>query len=105
LTSLNVVDIYDSSSNTWSTHTLSQARANLAATTVGTKAIFAGGSGSNVVDIYDSSSNTWSTATISQARSSLAATTVGTKAIFAGGYKAIFAGETWYSNVVDIYVP
>ncbi len=68
----NVVDIYDASTGQWSTATLSQAREYLAATTVGTKAIFAGGyssSGySNVVDIYDASTGQWSTATLSQAR-------------------------------------
>jgi hypothetical protein len=52
----NVVDIYDSSNDTWSTDTLSQARSWLGATTVGSKAIFAGGNSasgnSNVVDIY-----------------------------------------------------
>ncbi len=39
----NVVDIYDASTGQWSTATLSQARDGLAATTVGTEAIFAGG--------------------------------------------------------------
>ena len=102
----NVVDIYDSSTNTWSTATLSQARRLLSATTVGTKAIFAGGGvatfpyTSNVVDIYDASNGTWSTATLSQARESPSATTVGTKAIFAGGGVATFP---YTSNVVDIY--
>ncbi len=76
------------------------ARQAIAATTVGTKAIFAGGLGgitnsgiSNVVDIYDASTGKWSTATLSQARYGLAATTVGTKAIFAGGYNATAAEQ------------
>jgi hypothetical protein len=38
-----VVDIYNSANNTWTTASLSQARADLAATTVGNLAIFAGG--------------------------------------------------------------
>ena len=84
------------------TPTLSQARQWLSATTVGTKAIFAGGysgsGGSNVVDIYDSVANTWAVATLSQARGYLSATTVGTKAIFAGG-----SPNSGYSNAVEIY--
>ena len=39
----NVVDLYDSGTGRWSTAQLSQARTNLAATSVGTVAIFAGG--------------------------------------------------------------
>ena len=111
------VDIYDASlgpptdAGTWSTATLSQARYFLAATTVGTKAIFAGGcvagacSGpSAVVDIYDAALGppadpaTWSTATLSQARSPLAATTLGTEALFAGG-----VSNSGHSAIVDIY--
>ncbi len=98
----NVVDIFNASNGQWSSGTLSQARADLAATTVGTLALFAGGATtstqSNVVDIYNASTDAWSTATLSQARFNLAATTVGTQAIFAGGY-----GGGGYSNVVDIF--
>ncbi len=39
----NVVDLYDSGTGLWSTARLSQARADLSATSVGTVAIFAGG--------------------------------------------------------------
>lgn len=98
----NVIDIYDADTDTWSIATLSQARRQLSATTVGNKALFAGGDYgaqptiySNVVDIYDVNTDTWSTATLSSGRSALAATTVGNKALFAGGTNS--------SAVVDIY--
>jgi hypothetical protein len=39
----NVVDLYDSGTGRWWTAQLSQARSGLAATSVGTVAIFAGG--------------------------------------------------------------
>jgi len=89
---------------------LSQGRFGLAVTTVGSKAIFAGGRTvgdalSDVVDIYDSrlgaptNPAAWSTATLSQAREWLCAVTVGNKAIFAGG--RLSGGEV--SNRVDIY--
>ncbi len=101
----SVVDIYDASTGAWSTATLSQARDSIAATTVGTNVIFAGGSTgnseSNVVDIYDASTGAWSTATLSQARDGIAATTVGTKAVFAAGFSGSEASDP--SNVVDIY--
>ncbi len=84
----NVVDLYDSGTGRWWTAQLSQARSGLAATSVGTVAIFAGGLGkgfSNVVDLYDSGTGRWSTAQLSLARGYLSATSVGTVAIFAGG--------------------
>merc|ERR1712000_103415 len=60
LSASNVVDIYDSATNAWTTAQLSVARGDFAATSVGTKAMFGGGYNissldSNVVDIYDSS--------------------------------------------------
>ena len=97
----DVVDIYDTATDLWTTATLSQARTGLAATSVGSKAMFAGGDGfdrSNVVDMYDDATGLWSTATLSQARRGLAATSAGSKALFAGGY-----GDGSNSNVVDVY--
>ncbi len=47
----NVVDLYDSGTGRWSTAQLSQARAVLSATSVGTVAIFAGGYGSKLLRI------------------------------------------------------
>ena len=87
------------------TATLSQGRDWLSATTVGNKALFAGGYSnpvmSDVVDIYDADTDTWTAATLSVARSALAATTVGSKAIFAGGCADASAGGP--SDDVDIY--
>ena len=45
----NAVDLYNSASGTWSTAQLSVARSNLAATSVGNVAIFAGGDGGNCI--------------------------------------------------------
>ena len=91
---------------------LSQKRFGLAATTVGNKAIFAGGrtvggAVSDVVDIYDMSLGAptnpaaWSTAKLSQAREWLCAVTVGDKAIFAGGRLSDSSGT--FFDRVDIY--
>lgn len=97
-----MVDIYDAATGAWSTDALAVPRRNLAATSVGTKALFAGGFGVNVrsreVDIYDTATDRWSSARLSLARSQLAATTVGDKAIFAGGMRS---GRE--SEAVDIY--
>jgi len=99
----DAVDIFDNSTNSWSNATLSVARLYLSATSVGTKAFFAGGDTNsgpyNVVDIFDSSTNSWSTATLSVARYYLSATNVGTKALFAGGQ--INGDEV--SDIVDIF--
>jgi hypothetical protein len=88
-------------------NTLSEARDSLSTTSVGTKALFAGGykyndqgSGiaSSIVDIFDSVTGIWTTANLSQARGGLAATRLDTKAFFAGG-----AGTGGVSNVVDVF--
>ncbi len=82
----NIIDIYDSASGLWSIATLSQARSGLAAASVGSKVLFAGGinitATSNVVDIYDDRTGLWSTTTLSQARSYLAAAVVGSKVTY-----------------------
>ena len=76
----------------------------MAATSVGTLALFAGGEGaggahSDTVDIYDDSTGLWTTSNLSLARRDIAAVTLGSKAIFAGGLILPF-GST---DVVDIY--
>jgi len=84
------VDIYDAATRTWGIESLSEARAQLAATSAGDFAFFGGGitsdhSSSDVVDIYHVPSDTWYTAHLSVARYNLMATSVGNQAIFAGG--------------------
>ena len=65
------VDIYNVTSDTWTTANLSQPRARLTATSVGNAAFFADGSlegsssASDRVDIYNLTSNTWTTANLS----------------------------------------
>jgi hypothetical protein len=100
----NVVDIYNVTSGTWSSATLSQGRWYLAATTVANRyALFAGGYNgsnySNVVDIFDSLNEKWETATLSQSRAYLAATSLGNLAFFGGGQS--FNNQLSY--VVDIF--
>ena len=73
---------------------LSQARSNLAATTVGDYALFGGGYGSSsnyysTVDTYTSSLTKSTATSLSSARSNLSATTVGDYALFGGGYSGI----------------
>ena len=85
------------------TAVLSSPRANLAATSAGDLAFFAGGNTaagpSNAVDIFNASTGKWSTATLSSSRSYLTATSVENYAMFAGGTGINFAGLA----TVDIY--
>ena len=97
----DVVEIYDASLGqpedpaAWSLVTRSP-RIMMVATTVGTKAMFAGGASpagsSDEVWIYDASvgpptdPTAWSTATLSRPRQFLAAATAGGKALFGGGF-------------------
>jgi hypothetical protein len=103
----NVVDIFDSLSGMWNTTTLSQARGDLAATSLGNLAFFGGGDDGNltdigktifnIVDIFNSTSQTWSTTTLSQARTLLASSSIGEIVAFGGGRD----GST-ESSVVDM---
>ena len=102
--SSNVVDIYDTTNEIWTTATLSQPRMLIGATVVGNKAFFAGGAidnetATNRVDIYDATTNTWSIDSLSSPRIWVAAATAGTKAIFAGGNDVLSNSY----NTVDIY--
>ncbi|MEO5947917.1 MAG: hypothetical protein ABIP79_13955 [Chitinophagaceae bacterium] len=103
------VDIYDITTNSWSTAELSLNREDLTAASVGSKIFFAGGEedpwgtslSTSRVDIYDASNNSWSTAELSNARAGIAAASVGSKVFFAGGYS--WHNRFVYYNVVDIY--
>ena len=86
----------------WTSAELTVPRKNLAATSVGTKALFAGGNDQNnnnfsTVDIYDYITGEWTTHTLSKGRQALRATSFGTKAFFAGG-----VGSGLLANV-DVY--
>src|SRR5699024_1857676 len=87
------VDGYDSTLSHLTPTALSQARENLAATTVGNYALFGGGrmrlmmqqSYFDVVDAYNTSLTRSTPTALSRARAELAATTVGNYALFGGG--------------------
>jgi hypothetical protein len=107
-TNYSTVDIYNTSTNTWSVASLSEARFFIGAIAVNNKVFFAGGlkyaSGnqhiySSTVDIYDINTNTWSVESLSIPRAKVAVATIGNKVIFAGGEP----GDNAYSDRVDIY--
>jgi hypothetical protein len=97
------VDIYDASSGTWSTASLSEARSAAATATLGSRVFFAGGTvgalPSATVDVYDAATGQWSTASLSEPRWAIATATIGTRIIFAGGG---FPRNN-HSAVVDVY--
>jgi N-acetylneuraminic acid mutarotase len=86
----NVVDIYDNSTNTWTTDKLSEGRYELSATAVGNKIYFAGGlnsifNTSKTIDIYDATSNAWSTSQLQEPRSGHVGVVSGNKIFWVGG--------------------
>jgi hypothetical protein len=95
------VDIYNITTNSWSTAELSLPRRDIATVTSGNKIFFAGGDGGDgawpldKVDVYDNSTNTWSLMNLSRRDEGTAAAAVGDKVLFAGGF--------YYSRMVDIY--
>jgi hypothetical protein len=113
--SYNTVDIFDITTNQWSTGSLTGRRHNVAAATVGNKVFFAGGrtddyldSVSNKVDIYDLATNAWSTANMSEGKDALTAVAANNKVYFAGGitgWKPLANNFFDYivSNRIDVY--
>lgn len=104
------VDIYDMSTNSWSTENLSQARWGLTAIGVGNKVYFAGGTAINGgvgqtsrIDVYDVVTGFWTTLELPQPGhySSIA---FGTKLFFAGGtacYIYNTANNTWSTKTLS----
>jgi N-acetylneuraminic acid mutarotase len=83
------VDIFDLSSNTWSTATLSEGRAYIAAVTAENKVYFAGGrpyyNPSSTIDIYDNGTNTWSTSSLLEPKGMSSGIAAGANIYWAGG--------------------
>lgn len=102
----DVIDIFDSQDRSWKRAALSRARSAVAATAVGSFALFGGGQrctgggGSPAltdVDLVDSNTLQWSTASLSSARADSVAISIGIYAIFAGGQ---YSGPL---DVVDVF--
>jgi predicted Ser/Thr protein kinase len=99
----SIVDIFNATSQTWNTTTLSQSRSYLAAASIGDIVAFGGGISegfiaSAVVDIYNMTSNMWFTLTLYQPRASLVATSSTNQILFGGG-----ATNIALSNFVDLF--
>ena len=112
---LTTVDIYDASTNVWSTSDVSLARCLMSATSVGNLVLFGGGfvrTGTSpswvygvttLVDIYDMSSNSWTTANLALARFSPVAVSAGNLALFLGGMWSPEPNGYTGAFMVDIY--
>ena len=105
------VDIYDLNTQTWSTATLSEPRAEIAAVTLQNKIYFAGGGSndpnrlgvSNRIDIYDHVTGSWSIASLQEPRTSMSSIAVGNKIYWAGGIiSPALGGFTCGVEIFDI---
>jgi len=102
IASSSKVDIYDLSTNQWSTANLSSPTSNLVATTAGNKIYFTGTRYySNKIDIYDNSTNSWSTLALQYLHSALAGVAVDDNIYWAGGVRAgqAYAGKVEIKNI------
>lgn len=104
------VDIWDLTSNTWTTAELCIGRYMIGCAVAGNKLFFAGGEVGDgtwpvdSVDIYDISTNSWSVMHLSVAGHEVAATSVGNKVLFAGGDEGLNANSNLLrAKTVDIY--
>ena len=107
----NTVEVYNTSLTLSAATNLQIGRDNLAATTVGEYAIFAGGQMgsssqkydiSSHVDVYNASLTRTIGTSLSNARKFLAATSIGDYALFGGGFYG--SSSDAYSADVDVYV-
>lgn len=101
----NLVDIYDTKSQLWTSDYFDIDRSFPAAISCGSKVLFAGGINSSgatttTVDIFDTVTQQWSSAQLVQARFSIGAVSKGNRVLFAGG--GDISMEKEYA-VVDIY--
>ena len=103
----NTVDIYDNTTNTWSTAILSEARMNLAAASCGNKVYFAGGRKattiSKTIDIYDVSANSWSVSSLELPRANLTGIAVDDKLYWVEGYNTFTNGGSTLNNNVEVF--
>ena len=104
------VDIYDTSTQSWSAHDLARYYVQQGAITIGNKIYFTGGvdtadrNYSKKIDIYDAATNSWSTsAEWNKPRHSMGVGSLGNKIFFAGGFEATGFQNGFVSNKVDIY--
>jgi hypothetical protein len=113
--STDLVDIYDTLTNTWTTGQLSLDRYYLAGIGIGDRAFFAGGSSGSIsketsaVDVYDANTGSWNviyppiiTSPIVEGHGgrNIAAAAIGDKVLFAGG--SVNDGRTAL-KIVSIY--
>ena len=106
------VDLYNFTTQQWSTASLSEARGFVAASSLYGKIYIAGGmrddnTPSDRVDIFDPETNTWTIASLCEPRAFFgenAATACG-KIFFAGGGQLDLETKSWVtsSNVMDVY--
>ena len=106
------VAIYDVSTQSWSTATLSEPRMHFNALTAGDKVYFSGGGwddtpASRTIDIYDNSTGTWSTSLLTEPKTSHGSVYKNGKIYWAGGAKyglfpASFASLTCSVEIKDI---
>ena len=107
LTPNSRVDIYNITTNTWTTAELSEPRSFITAAVLGNKIFFAGGDNGNInassaVDIYDASNNTWTTTSLAVGRWQMAAGASGNKVLFAGGMTSVTTGYYTKADIYDI---
>lgn len=87
------VDIFDITTNSWTTAELSQARTGIATAVLGKKIFFAGGETGSYkytgrVDIYDTETNRWTKADLDKIEAKMTGASAGDKVVFASGETA-----------------
>jgi len=106
----SAVDIYDASTNTWSTAQLNAPRTPQGAS-VGNKVLFAGGDEwsssafpSNLIDSYDGSTNSWTHGSLSESKG-LPQIATSTNKLFLAGGATILDGDYFggITKRIDIY--
>lgn len=100
----DLIDIYDTETNTWSIDNLSIPRCFIGGVAAGGKIYFAGGATgeqavTNRIDIYNMETGEWTIDSLSEARAFIAAIAYGDKIYFAGGSKPYNVTST----LIEVY--
>jgi N-acetylneuraminic acid mutarotase len=101
------VDIYDNSSNTWSTASLSEGRFELSSAVAGKRIYFSGGINdiftiSKRIDIYDSETGSWSVSELKEGKASHAGIVMDDKLLWVAGSTSPYQSGYSLSNQVEI---
>jgi hypothetical protein len=94
------LDIYDTTTETWTSTELSDSRFSMGIATANQKVVFFGGNFSRNIDVYDVKNDTWQWAKLSDGVTGVIATSMEDRCLFTG--LLYHEGYTWAESMIII---